>query len=125
MGEKLHRIKSGKFKDCAYNVCGQGFPVMLVHGFPADHTLWEKQVAVLHKEYQVLLPDIPDKDKSTIINDNSIADIGDFLKAIIHQDNCKNALLLVILWGDMPPWLLQINIRIVLSAWGYFILQPM
>ncbi len=94
MGENLHRIKSGKFQNCAYNVCGQGVPVMLVHGFPADHTLWERQVAVLHKECQLLLPDIPGTGESPIINDISIADIGDFLKAIIDQEHLQKCIII-------------------------------
>ena len=42
--------------DC--HVEGQGQPLLLVHGFPLDHTIWEQQVRVLSDQYQVLAPDL-------------------------------------------------------------------
>ncbi|EAQ77251.1 alpha/beta fold hydrolase [Blastopirellula marina] len=53
---------------------GEGEPVLLAHGFPLDHSMWEAQINVLAAEgYQVIAPDLrgfgesdPATDKTTM-----------------------------------------------------------
>jgi pimeloyl-ACP methyl ester carboxylesterase len=42
----------------AYVDRGDGLPVLLVHGFPLDHTMWESQVEALSKRARVIAPDL-------------------------------------------------------------------
>lgn len=37
---------------------GQGTPLLLVHGFPLDHTMWQRQTDDLAKDYRVIAPDL-------------------------------------------------------------------
>ncbi|MDG2382829.1 MAG: alpha/beta fold hydrolase [Pirellulaceae bacterium] len=37
---------------------GSGVPLLLVHGFPLDHTMWAEQCADLSVDYRVLAPDL-------------------------------------------------------------------
>jgi len=37
---------------------GTGPPVILVHGFPLDHTMWDAQVEALRTEHRVIVPDL-------------------------------------------------------------------
>jgi len=37
---------------------GSGLPIVLVHGFPLDHTMWTAQIDALSKEYRVIGPDL-------------------------------------------------------------------
>src|SRR3990172_7635088 len=37
---------------------GVGRVVLLVHGFPLDHTMWASQIEALAKRYRVLAPDL-------------------------------------------------------------------
>ena len=37
---------------------GSGPPVLLVHGFPLDHTMWDAQVEALSEQYRVIAPDL-------------------------------------------------------------------
>lgn len=37
---------------------GRGPPVLLVHGFPLDHTMWSAQIAALTPRHRVLAPDL-------------------------------------------------------------------
>jgi 3-oxoadipate enol-lactonase len=37
---------------------GQGQPVLLVHGFPLDHSMWNAQIDRLSRDYRVLAPDL-------------------------------------------------------------------
>jgi 3-oxoadipate enol-lactonase len=37
---------------------GQGMPVVLLHGFPLDHSMWDYQIEPLAKNYHVIVPDL-------------------------------------------------------------------
>ncbi len=38
---------------------GSGPPLLLVHGFPLDHTMWQAQIEPLSARYRVIAPDLP------------------------------------------------------------------
>jgi pimeloyl-ACP methyl ester carboxylesterase len=38
---------------------GRGDPVLLVHGFPLDHTMWSGQIAGLSADVRLIAPDLP------------------------------------------------------------------
>ena len=42
----------------AYVDEGAGVPVLLVHGFPLDHTMWDSQIAALSGRARVIAPDL-------------------------------------------------------------------
>ena len=46
-------------------VNGVGKPVVLLHGFPFDHTMWQEQMDPLSATYQVLAPDLRGYGRST------------------------------------------------------------
>ena len=37
---------------------GAGAPLLLVHGFPLDHTMWQGQITALSKTQRVIAPDL-------------------------------------------------------------------
>ncbi|WP_295797003.1 alpha/beta hydrolase [Mucilaginibacter sp.] len=41
-----------------YTVTGTGEPILLVHGHPFDHTMWDPQIDAFSKQYQVIAPDL-------------------------------------------------------------------
>ncbi len=41
-----------------YDDQGLGLPVLLIHGYPFDHTLWEPQIKSLQNEARLLAPDL-------------------------------------------------------------------
>ncbi|MCO5946852.1 alpha/beta fold hydrolase [Mucilaginibacter flavidus] len=41
-----------------YKVTGTGEPLLLVHGHPFDHTMWDPQIDAFSKQYQVIAPDL-------------------------------------------------------------------
>ncbi len=41
-----------------YEERGSGLPVVLLHGYPLDHTLWRAQMAALGDAYRVIAPDL-------------------------------------------------------------------
>jgi 3-oxoadipate enol-lactonase len=42
----------------AYERTGQGAPLVLVHGFPLDHTSWNRLIPLLEKQFDLILPDL-------------------------------------------------------------------
>jgi 3-oxoadipate enol-lactonase len=42
----------------AYEDVGQGEPILLLHGFPLDHQMWNEQIAALKVKYRVIAPDL-------------------------------------------------------------------
>jgi pimeloyl-ACP methyl ester carboxylesterase len=37
---------------------GRGVPVLLVHGFPLDHAMWQGQIDALKRDFRVIAPDL-------------------------------------------------------------------
>ncbi len=37
---------------------GAGMPLVLVHGFPLDHSMWNPQIEVLSRQWRVIAPDL-------------------------------------------------------------------
>ncbi|GAB6184906.1 alpha/beta fold hydrolase [Thermopirellula anaerolimosa] len=44
--------------DLAVEIQGRGLPVVFVHGFPLDYTMWDAQIAEFSGDCQVLAPDL-------------------------------------------------------------------
>ncbi len=75
---------SFKNKKIFYRVEGTGKPVMLLHGFAEDGSVWNYQVEKLKKNFQLIIPDLPGSGLSeTIEGKISIADYADAIKAIV------------------------------------------
>lgn len=53
----MNRIKSGD-AEIAYQVLGEGPPVVLLHPFPAHHELWLAAAQALSSRYRLILPDL-------------------------------------------------------------------
>lgn len=42
----------------AYERRGQGTPLVLIHGYPLDHSIWEPVIPLLENDFDMLLPDL-------------------------------------------------------------------
>lgn len=45
---------------------GQGVPILFVHGFPLDHTMWREQIADLSRDFRCVAPDLRGFGKSSV-----------------------------------------------------------
>jgi pimeloyl-ACP methyl ester carboxylesterase len=52
--------------DLYYEEYGEGIPVIFLHGFPFDHTIWEPIIPLLEKEARLILPDLRGFGKSPV-----------------------------------------------------------
>ena len=74
-------------KKISYQTIGNGYPVMLVHGFGEDGDVWNPQIEFLKDKYHLIVPDLPGSDKSEMINDMSMEGMAEVLHSIIHEEN--------------------------------------
>jgi len=51
------KFNNGKFF-LAYECIGRGAPLVLIHGFPLDHTIWDEVVPLLKDDFDLILPDL-------------------------------------------------------------------
>ena len=55
--------------ELAYEVSGEGLPVVLLHGFPFNRTLWREQVAALRERFRVITVDLRGHGETTATHD--------------------------------------------------------
>jgi pimeloyl-ACP methyl ester carboxylesterase len=52
--------------EMAYDEAGAGVPVVLLHGFPFNRTLWREQIEVLKDSHRVVAPDLRGHGETTV-----------------------------------------------------------
>ncbi|MGI9427408.1 MAG: alpha/beta fold hydrolase [Bythopirellula sp.] len=52
-----HLITAGEVQ-LAGHVFGSGQPLVMIHGFPLDHSMWQAQIEALPDNYQTIAPDL-------------------------------------------------------------------
>ncbi|HHH50144.1 MAG TPA: alpha/beta fold hydrolase, partial [Saprospiraceae bacterium] len=55
-----------KDKKIAYQIDGKGFPVVLLHGFCEDSSIWDEFIEDLVKSYQIIRIDNPGFGKTDV-----------------------------------------------------------
>ena len=76
----------------SYSVYGKGKPVLLIHGFAEDGTIWENQVNRFKEDYQLIVPDLPGSGKSDFIPEVfSMADHADMLEQLLKAEDIAAA----------------------------------
>lgn len=72
------------------HVEGEGPPLLLIHGFPLDHTMWENQIRHFARTHQVIAPDLRGFGQTEIgEGDDAVgmAEYADELKAVLDALN--------------------------------------
>jgi pimeloyl-ACP methyl ester carboxylesterase len=77
-----------------YKVTGEGNPVVLVHGVPADGSLWNNQAAFLSSRYKLIIPDLPGSGKSGLTTDLSIVSMAEMINCILEEEKLPEAVLI-------------------------------
>ncbi|MEX0977658.1 MAG: alpha/beta fold hydrolase [Pirellulales bacterium] len=55
--DTMRRLRAGNV-ELQVLCSGLGMPVLLVHGFPLDHSMWDAQIAQLSRRWRVVAPDL-------------------------------------------------------------------
>ena len=78
-----------------YEIRGEGLPVMMVHGFPADRRVWDPLLTGLENKYRWILPDLPGSGQSDFNGSlTTLVDFAEALLAIAEQENIREMVLI-------------------------------
>ncbi|HEX8161306.1 MAG TPA: alpha/beta fold hydrolase [Pyrinomonadaceae bacterium] len=59
-------VRRARGIEMAYDEAGSGVPVVLLHGFPFNRTMWRDQVAALKDSHRVVAPDLRGHGETTV-----------------------------------------------------------
>ena len=72
--------------ELAYERRGKGTSLMLIHGYPLDHFIWNEVAAQLENDFDLILPDLRGFGESTTIESPySISDIANDLAVLLDS----------------------------------------
>lgn len=76
----------------AYTRHGNGSPLVLLHGFPLDHHLWDEVVPLLDRTFDVITPDLRGFGESTILDTQpSMDDYASDIAGLLDQLQIQKA----------------------------------
>jgi len=79
-----------------YKTIGKGLPVVFVHGFAEDSSIWDKQVEFLKDKYHLIVPDLPGSGRSAMINqkDAGLEDYAEVLNKILQAEKIEKCIMI-------------------------------
>lgn len=88
------QLRAKDFPQLSYYKTGEGLPIILLHGFPANADLWREITPVLSKYYTVIAPDLPGSGQSTFSGpDLSMELIAQSVSDILEHEGIDSALI--------------------------------
>lgn len=80
----------------SYYTSGRGKPVLLMHGFAEDHSIWSHQIQSLSEKYYVIAPDLFGTNKSAHLEREkiSIVDYATAIKEIIIAEQIDKLIMI-------------------------------
>ena len=70
----------------AYNRRGRGNPLLLLHGWGADHTVWNDVASLIENDFELILPDMRGFGESSVTENNyKIRDMAADLSGFLDQ----------------------------------------
>lgn len=102
---------------------GQGAPVILLHGFPLDHRMWQAQAEALSENYRVITPDLRGMGHSDVPTANiSIEQYADDILTMMDKMDIQKPHLAASPWADM--WLSHFCAKLLNDSRRLFSLIP-
>jgi pimeloyl-ACP methyl ester carboxylesterase len=79
-----------------YSIQGTGQPVVLLHGFGEDSSIWQVQANFLSDHFQIIAPDLPGSGNSSFLEKEgaSIKDYATILFALLEEEKIGQCILL-------------------------------
>ena len=88
------QFRAKDFPQLSYNKTGEGLPIVLLHGFPANADLWREITPALSKYYTVIAPDLPGSGQSTFSSpDLSMELIAQSVSDILEHEGIDTAMI--------------------------------
>lgn len=90
--EKIVQFKSSSI---FYRVEGEGYPVVLIHGFAEDGRIWQHQIQYLSENFTVIIPDLPGSGKSPFNSTlETIDDLAEAVASVLHQQQIGDCIII-------------------------------
>ena len=78
----------------SYERRGQGVPLVLLHGYPLDHSIWEPLAALLEDVFDLILPDLRGFGQSQVAGTGfAMSDFAADVAGLLDKLNIQNAAL--------------------------------
>lgn len=78
--------------DIAYLRQGSGVPLVLVHGYPLDHSIWNDVIPLLKADFDMIIPDLRGFGESQVMEaDHSIIDYASDLAGLLDRLRLRKA----------------------------------
>jgi 3-oxoadipate enol-lactonase len=75
----------------AYERHGSGTPLVLLHGYPLDHRIWEEVVPLLEDNFDLIVPDLRGFGQSDLVEEQySLADMAADVAALLDNLDIEN-----------------------------------
>lgn len=87
-----HRVRVGR-GHVAFESAGTGEPLVLLHGFPHDRTLWAPQLAAPIDGVRTFAPDLPGFGESSRVGEASVERWADWLAALLDHLQLERVML--------------------------------
>ena len=72
--------------ELAYERRGKGVPLVLIHGYPLDHSIWNETISQLENDFDLILPDVRGFGESSTVDAPYILfDIANDLAALLDS----------------------------------------
>jgi pimeloyl-ACP methyl ester carboxylesterase len=72
--------------EIAYTRKGSGKPLVLIHGYPLDHTIWNEILPLMENDFDIILPDLRGFGQSTIVESQyKIVDMAEDIAGLLDQ----------------------------------------
>jgi 3-oxoadipate enol-lactonase len=77
--------------EIGYDEAGSGTPVVLLHGFPFNRSMWSEQIEALTVRHRVLAPDLRGHGETTATEATTMEDMARDVSALMEQRNISRA----------------------------------
>jgi pimeloyl-ACP methyl ester carboxylesterase len=104
----------------SYRVSGKGQPVVCIHGFAEDGSVWQQLAAELENDYRLILPDLPGSGQSPLSADVSMEAMADAVKRILDEEGISEAVMIGHSMGGYVTLAFAEKFPAMLKALGLF-----
>lgn len=79
-----------------YSITGKGIPVVLIHGFGEDSSIWDLQVEFLKSDFQLIVPDLPGSGASSLLQkaEVTITDYAEAIKTLLDTEDLSDVIMI-------------------------------
>src|SRR5258708_5086845 len=80
--------------EIAYERRGKGVPLVLIHGYPLDHSIWDEVAPLLENDFDLIIPDLRGFGQSDVMEaDDSIIEFASDIEGLLNHFKIRKAII--------------------------------